>query len=87
MDNKQVLKQIIQFNKMTFDNGFYAMRLAQEQGEKMLNTFLDQGAWLPEDGKRTVKEWVKAYQKGVGDFKAAVDDQYRKVEQYLEEAQ
>ena len=85
MENKQILKQIIQFNKSVLDNGFKAMNMAQEQGEKMLNTFLDQASWIPEDGRKTIREWIKAYQKGIGDFKKAVDEQYKKVEDYLAE--
>ena len=81
--NKQMLKQIVQFNKTVFDNGFKAMKMAQEQGEKMLNTLLDQATWLPEEGKKTITNWVTAYQKGIEDFKSAVDEQYQKVDDFF----
>lgn len=84
INNKAMLKQIIQFNKTTFfDNAFKAMKLAQEQGEKMLNTMLDQATWLPAEGKKSITDWLKAYKKGVDDFKSAVDEQYDKVEDFL----
>ena len=83
MDNKQILNQTIQFNKTAFDNGFTAMMMAQEQCEKMLTTFMDQAAWLPEDGKKVIADWVKAYKKGCEDFKAAMDDNYKKVEAFI----
>jgi hypothetical protein len=81
--NKAIIKQMVQFNKTVFDNAFKAMNLAQEQGEKMLNTLMDQASWMPEDGRKTITEWVKAYQKGMNEFKKVVDEQYKKVEDYL----
>jgi len=84
MNNKLMLKQLVQFNKTAFDNAFKAMKIAQEHGEKMLNSMLDQAAWIPEDGKKTITEWVKAYKKGVEDFKNTVDTQYVKVEEFFE---
>jgi len=84
MENKQILKQMVNFNKTIFDNAFNAMQTAQNQGEKMLTSLLDQAAWLPEDGKKTVTDWVKSYQKGCENFKSTVDEQYKKVEDFLE---
>jgi hypothetical protein len=83
MNNKVILKQVIQFNKTVFDNAFKAMNLAQEQGEKMLNALLDQATWLPEEGKKTITDWMKAYKKGVDDFKKALDEQYKKVDDFF----
>jgi len=83
MDNKQMLGQMIKFNKTIFDNAFKAMQMAQDQGEKMISSLVDQASWLPEDGKKTITDWVKAYQKGCNDFKENVDQQYQKVEDFL----
>ena len=84
MDNKQILKQMVQFNKTSFDNGFSAMKIAQEQGEKMLAASLDQAAWLPEEGRKAIKDWTDAYKKGFDDLKTAMDENYKKVEEFLE---
>jgi len=84
MNNKMILKQMVQFNKTVFDNAFKAMNMAQEQGEKMLNALLEQASWIPEEGKTTIAEWVKAYKKGVNDLKNAMDEQYKKVDEFLE---
>ena len=83
MNNKVILKQVVQFNKTVFDNAFKAMNLAQEQGEKMLNALLDQATWLPEEGKKTITDWLKAYKKGMDDFKKALDEQYKKVDDFF----
>jgi len=79
MDQKQILKQMIDFNKATFDNTFNAMVMLQEQSERAANTLMEQATWLPEDGKKAINEWVKAYKKGREDFKKVVDENFQKV--------
>jgi hypothetical protein len=49
----------------------------------MVQTFIDQSPWLPEEGKKAIKDWVKAYQKGREDFKKTVDTNYQKVEDFF----
>ncbi len=84
MDQKQIAKQMIQFNKTAFDNSFSAMTMVYEQNEKMLETFLGQASGLPEEGKKAIKEWMTSYSTGCSDFKKQVDENYAKVEEYFE---
>jgi polyhydroxyalkanoate synthesis regulator phasin len=83
MDQKDMVKQMVNFNKAAFDNSFNAMVMLQEQTEKMVNTFLEQATWLPEDGKKVINDWVQAYKTGCDDFKKAVDENFKKVEDFL----
>ena len=86
MEQKEVLKQMIAFNKTAFDNSFNAMVMVQEQTETMVNTFLVQSTWLPDEGKKAIGEWVKAYKKGREDFKKLVDQSYKRVEDFFASA-
>ena len=83
MDQKQIAKQMMEFNKTAFDNTFNAMAALQDQTEKLVFHFLEKAQWFPEDGKKTVNEWVKAYKKGREDFKASADASYKKVADYF----
>jgi polyhydroxyalkanoate synthesis regulator phasin len=83
MDSAKIAKQMIDFQKTTFDNTFSAMVMMQEQTERMANTLLEQAAWMPEEGKKAVSDWVKAYKKGREDFKKAVDENFKKVEDFF----
>lgn len=83
MDQNQIFKQMIDFNKATFDNSFSAMVMVQEQTEKMVSTILDQATWLPEEGKKAINDWIGAYEKGCEDFKKTVDDNFKKVEDFF----
>ena len=83
MDQNEMLKQMIQFNKSAFDNSFNAMVMLQEQTEKMVSTFLDQAPWLPEEGKKVINEWVGAYKKGRDDFRKGVEKSFKRVEDFF----
>ncbi|MDZ7579497.1 MAG: hypothetical protein U5R30_02415 [Deltaproteobacteria bacterium] len=87
IDPNQMLKQMLDFNKAAFENSFKAMLTIGEQNEKMMNTFLMQATWLPEEGKKLIQEWVDAYKKGCQDFKKTADDNYKKVADFFDAAQ
>ncbi len=86
MEPLQVAKQMIEFNKSSFDNTFTAMVLLQEQTEKMVNSFLAQANWLPEEARKTLDEWLASYKKGREDFKKTMDESFQKVEAYFANA-
>jgi hypothetical protein len=86
MDQKQIFKQMIDFNKASFDNGFNAMVLIQDQTERAANALLDQATWLPAEGKKAIQDWVKTYKNGREEFKTSVDASFKKVEEYFSSA-
>jgi polyhydroxyalkanoate synthesis regulator phasin len=83
MDSSKIAKQMIDFQKTTFDNTFNAMVLLQGQAETMANTILDQATWMPEEGRKAINDWVKAYKKGREEFKKVVDENFKKVEDFF----
>ncbi len=83
MDQLRLTKQMIEFNKTTFDNTFNAMVLLQEQTEKMVGAFMEQATWIPNDGKKALSDWVESLKKGRGEFKKAVDEGFTKVESFF----
>ena len=87
MDQNQIAKQMMQFNKTAFDSSFNAMTMVYEQSGKMFETFLTQAPGLPEEGKKAVKDWMSAYRNGCSDLKKMVDDNYVKVEGYFNKEQ
>ena len=83
MEPNVMLKQMLDFNKTAYDNSFNAMLTIQEQNAKMVNTFLEQAAWMPEEGKKVIRNWVDTYKKGCEDFKKAADENYKKVDDFF----
>lgn len=83
MDQKQMLKQMIEFNQATFNNTFQAMVLLQEQFERVAQTAIEQANWLPAEGRNAIEDWVDAYKSGRDKFKSHIDDSYKKVEKFF----
>jgi hypothetical protein len=83
MDTGKMAKQMINFHKATYDNTFNSMVMLQDQTEKMLNAFLAQATWLPEEGKRVIDEWLTAYKKGREDFRKLADDNFKKMDDFF----
>lgn len=83
MDQMKLAKQFISFYKTTFDSSFNAMTILQEQTERMVALSLGQLPWMPEEGRKAVEEWVKAYKQGREDYKAMADESYKKVEVFF----
>lgn len=84
MFNKTMYKQMIDFQKATFDNSFNAMLKMQEQGETMLNVFLSQTPWMPEEGKKAINGWLSTSQKARDDFKKVVEENFKSVENFAD---
>ncbi len=84
MDQKYLFKQIIDFQKATFDNSFNALTTLQEQGETMITTSLNQAEWLPEEGKKVIREWLETYKKARTEFKNTVDNNFKKVQDFFD---
>jgi polyhydroxyalkanoate synthesis regulator phasin len=87
MEQKQIVRQMMEFNKKAFDNSFSAMSELQDQTEKLMMNFLDKAEWVPEEGKKVMQDWIANYKKSRNDFKAAADDGYRKVAEFFEQAE
>lgn len=83
MDQKQIFKQMVEFNKSAFSNSFNAMVMVQDQTETFANSLLNQADWLPEEGKKAINEWVDAFKKGRETYKKTVDEAYEKVEAFF----
>ena len=84
METGKFAKQMIDFQKTTFDNTFTAVTMLQDQAERMVNTMLEQTTWLPEENRRVIDEMVGAYKKGRADFKGVIDENFVKMADLFE---
>ncbi len=82
MDQKQILKQMIEFNQASFDNTFNMMAVLQEQFNRVAKTVLEQ-AKLPDEGRKGIENCTETYKSACQTFKQQVDDSYRQVEKFL----
>jgi hypothetical protein len=83
MDQKHIVKQMIEFNQATFNNAYDANVLLQDQFERVANTVLDQATWMPAEGRKAIDNWVEFYKNNRDKFKDYIDDSYKKAETFL----
>jgi division protein CdvB (Snf7/Vps24/ESCRT-III family) len=84
METEKFAKQVIDFQKATFDNTFTAVTMLQDQTERMVNTMIEQATWLPEESRRAIDEMVGTYKKGRADFKGVIDENFVKLADLVE---
>jgi hypothetical protein len=80
MDQKQLFKQIIEFNQTTFNNTFNAAVLVQDQFERVANAALDQIPGLPVEGRKAVENWADVFKTGRNMFKQQIDNSFEQAE-------
>lgn len=85
MQFKDMIRQMIDFNKTAHENAFKNMNMLQEQMEKMFNLYIDQAVGIPEEGKKAIKEWASMYKKGFDDFRKLMDENYGRFASFLQE--
>lgn len=83
MQPKELLKQMVNFNKAAFENSFNTMLILQEQMERMSRVYVDQATGISAETKNAVNEWTQLYKKGLADFKAMIDENFKKVDAFL----
>ncbi|MGD9056031.1 MAG: hypothetical protein PVG40_06300 [Desulfobacterales bacterium] len=83
MDQSQFAKQMIDFQKTTFDNVYDSVVMLQDHTEKLANTVFEQATWLPEESSRLVTQWIEIFKKGRNDYKLAVDDIFTRIEDLI----
>ena len=79
MEQKQLLKQMLEFNQTAFNNTFNALTLLQGQFEQVAKTVLDQ-ANVPAEGLKAIEKGTETYKSASRTFKQQVDDSYKQVE-------
>lgn len=83
MEPRKMAKQMLDFYKATFDNSYNALLMLQDQMQHMTSMFIEQSTAMPEEGKKALNEWLKAYKKGCEEFKKGVDDNFKRVDSFF----
>lgn len=77
MDQRQIVKQMIEFGQATFNSAYNANSLFQDQVERVTNTILDQSTWVPAEGRKVIDGWMAAFKSNREQFKKYVDESYK----------
>ncbi len=77
-------KQMINLQKIGVEGMISNMIMFWEQTDSMLNVFLNQASWVPDEGKKVFREWIDSNKKGCETLKDVVNNGYTSLEKYLE---
>jgi len=83
MDQQEGVKQMIEMNKMAFDNTFNAVIRLQDEANSMLLKWLDMSTWIPPEGKKVFTQMSEGMIKSRNDFKSMADENFRKASEYF----
>jgi hypothetical protein len=83
MVGEKIAKQMLSLQKATVDQSYNAMLVLQDHSEKIMQTVMEQAAWLPEGSKQVVDGWIGAVKKNGDDAKQMIDDYFDSVEKFF----
>ena len=83
MNPSQFAKQMIDFQKTTFDNVYDSVVMLQDHTEKLASTLFEQANWIPKESSRLVTQWIEIFKKGRNDYKLTMDDIFTKMDDFL----
>jgi putative IMPACT (imprinted ancient) family translation regulator len=81
MDPKQMGKQMVEFNKVMFNNYFSAICVLQDQTEKAFEQMMAQSPMFPQEVKAAITNWFGTYKQGRDNFKTFAEDNFKKMEE------
>ncbi len=76
MEYDQIAKQVIDFQKISFDSWFSTMALVQDQAATTVDKMLDQAAWMPAEGRKAIQSWMSACTSERDRLKSYVDQSF-----------
>jgi len=83
MDQKQSVKQMMDFNKRAFDNVFNTLSSIQDETESLMTRFMEKSNWITPEGKKIFSQVTDSYRKGRNDFKTMADENYHRASEYF----
>ncbi len=84
MDQKEMVKQMIEFNQATFNNVYDSIVLLQDQFEDVAMRALDQSGIVPEEGRKAIESWAKVLKNSRKDIKANIDNGFDQAEKLFD---
>ena len=83
LNPENYVKQVISFQKTTFENSFAAVDMLQGQAEQIVTSAWHQAPWLPQEGKLLIDHWVGALREGRKSFRQSVREGFDRLEENL----
>ncbi len=83
-EHSAMAKQMIDMQRMSVEGMINNMIMFWDQTGSVMTSFMDKAAWVPEEGKKTFREWIESNKKGCETLKNAVSNGYDSMGKCLE---
>ncbi|MBC2714516.1 MAG: hypothetical protein HF978_04330 [Desulfobacteraceae bacterium] len=84
MNAKEIIKEtIIDTGRTTYNYSFDVLNAVQDQGEKALNTILDQATWINGENRKAIDTWIETVKNGQNNVKTVLDENLKTFERLL----
>jgi hypothetical protein len=86
MQPTDFVKQIVDYQKVTFNSTFNALVRLQDQTENLTATYLEKTMGLPQESREGFSQWVSAFKKGREEIKNTIDKNFNTIEDFFASA-
>ena len=83
MELTGLTKQIIDFQKASFDHAFSGVTAMQEYSENVMDDFLSQSPWMGEESKKPINDSAKLFKSMTEEYKKAVHQGFVELEKIV----
>jgi hypothetical protein len=84
MDNREMMKQMIDLHRASFENSFLTLTTLQKQTEKFVKALISYYPGMTDEGRKLVDQWNDAYKKAINDLKQSIDEGYIKLNELFD---
>ena len=73
MEADKTFKQMVDFQKVFFDNTFGLIKTFQNQSQVLMNLSMENNPWIHGGGKKVCDLWADTFEKSMNDYKSFMD--------------
>ncbi len=83
MNNIEIIKKTLKFNKKAFENAFKTVTAVQEEGRKVAGEAIEKTEFIPAEGKLAAKKWIEVSKEAGEKFRETVLKGHEQIEKHL----
>jgi hypothetical protein len=83
MQPTDFVKQIVDYQKVTFNSTFNTLVRLQDQTENLTATFLEKTLGIPQESREAYSQWLSTCKKGREEIKNAIDKNFSTIEGFF----
>ena len=83
MEYNRIAKEVVNFQKVSFENWFKTASLVQDQAVLSMDRMLDQLSWIPDESIQPIRDWTNIYNGQRERFRSYMSDGFNEFEKFV----